>query len=223
MKPFAKIDDKVVTEITGPEFLIDRLWKQEFGHQVENRYRIVAYHLIYMLRKYGPVITHSVFVASVQDVCALVKPNDQGKPEKQRLGEETAAKLVKEAVALGLITKIDKAKGDGRVALYTMTQDQIEKLYRIRRGSKEAFEITEAQAANPDDLKCGLTDQNIGWWGNIITEKVMNTGGKYKETKALLDRWKHLAPAIAAATLGLMLYLAQMAEAVARTIDGTGY
>jgi hypothetical protein len=51
----------------------------------------------------------------------------------------------------------------------------------------------------------------------------MNTGGKYKETKALLDRWKHLAPAIAAATLGLMLYLAQMAEAVARTIDGTGY
>jgi hypothetical protein len=219
----AEITDQDVIELTGPEFLIDRLWKREFGQQVENRYRILAYHLIYMRRKYGPVITHSVFIASVQDVCALEKEKN-GIREKQRLGEESADNLVREAVRLGLITKIQKAKGDGRVTLYTMTNDQVAKLYRIRRGTEEAFEITEAQSANPDDSECGRNEENKEWCANIKTEKVMKHDGKYRETKTLLDRWRHLAPAIAAGgALGLMLYLAQMAEVVARTIDGTGY
>jgi hypothetical protein len=223
MHPFKPITDQDLIELTGLEFLIDRLWKREFGQQVENRYRVLPYHLIYMLRKYGPVMTHSVFIASVRDVCALEKLNNKGIREKQPLGEESAANLVDEAVSLGLITKIKKAKGDGRVALYTMTEDQVAKLYRIRRGTKAALEITEAQSANPDNPQCGRNEENEDWCANIKTEKVMKHDEKYHETKKILERWRHLSPAIVSAALGLMFYLAQMAEVVARTIDGTVY
>jgi hypothetical protein len=175
-----------------------------------------------MLRKYGPVMTHSVFIESVRDVCALEKLKN-GVREKQKLGEESADQLVQEAVRLRLITKIQQAKGDKRVALYSITEDQIAKLFRIRRGTKEALEITEAQAADPDNPECGRTEENKEWCANIKTEKVMKHDDKYQETKKLLEKWKHLAPAIAAAAFGLMLYFAKTAEVIARTIDGGGF
>src|SRR4051794_11670885 len=85
MRPFPEVTDRDVILLTGVEYLTDRLWKEQFGQEIEYRYRPIPFHLLYMLRKYGPVITHSVFVDSIQDVCGLAKRDALDALKKQRL------------------------------------------------------------------------------------------------------------------------------------------
>ena len=73
MQPFPQITDKDVIRLTGKEYLVDRIWMEEFGREIEYRYRAVPVQLIYLLRKYGPVIPQGFFVESIQETCGLIE------------------------------------------------------------------------------------------------------------------------------------------------------
>ena len=196
MSPFAEITSKDVILLTGPEFLIDRLWQKEFGEEVQNKYREVPFQLIYVLSKYGPVITHGFFLKNIQDACGEMKRNLKGELERERLGTDAANQLIGEAVRLRLITA-HKADGDHRVTLYRMTEEQMEKLYRIREGAYQSYGITARQAENPTNADCGRTDDNASWCANIYTHMVMRHDEVYHENIKQLKKWQHLLSVIA--------------------------
>ena len=127
MQPFPQITDKDVILLTGKEYLIDRIWMEEFGREIEYRYRAVPVQLIYLLRKYGPVIPQGFFVESIQETCGLVEEPENAKKtpeERKKLAEEAARKIIDETVALGLITRTKPAL-DQRYQLYRISGEQL--------------------------------------------------------------------------------------------------
>lgn len=142
--------------------------------------------------------------------------------EKERLSLEAANNLIDEAVRLGLITRVE-LEVDGRVTLYHMSEEQMEKLYRIREGASNVFAITAAQAKDPGNSECGRTNENKSWCANINTEMVLRHDELYEETKKRLDKWRHLLPAVALVLVGGAIYLATALEVLAATLNGGGY
>src|SRR5262249_39269559 len=131
---------------------------------------------------------------------------------------DSANNLIDETVALGLITRV-KPPGDKRVCLYLVSEEQLQKLHRIRNATSEICRITAAQAKNPNDAECGRTEENKNWCANIKTERLMKYDDLYHATKRRLDKWRHLLPTVLVFFLGAVL-LASAAEA---TINGGGY
>ncbi len=220
MEPFPDISAKVVIELTGTRFVIDSLWAAVFGREIETRYRDIPYHLIYLLNKCGRVIPHGFFVDEIREICGSTRqvPNSN-EFETVMLSEEAACRVIDEAVALGLIS-VNRPDADGRYQLYTITQVQLDKLYRIREGEADVYRITQAQSDDSENPAAGQTPENKEWCENIYTEKTKRRDQKYFERMRVLEKLKHLANVLiplAISTAMILVSLATLAEATIRS------
>jgi DNA-binding MarR family transcriptional regulator len=221
VKPFPEIAAKHVILLTGTQFLIDSLWAAQFGREIEYRYRAVPYHLIYLLHKYGPVIRHGWFVDEIRDICGSTRPiPNSNEFETVKLSEEAACRVIDETVALGLIT-VNRPRSDRRYQLYTMTEEQLNKLYGIREGEADVHRITLAQSEDPQNPAAGQTEQNKAWCENIYTVKVLRHDPTYHERRSALEKLKHLAsvliPFATVVAILVMMMFATLAEATIRS------
>jgi hypothetical protein len=216
MHPFPEITAADVIHFPGRQYIVDGLWSAEFGREIEYQYRVIPEHLIYLLYKYGPVIPHSFFLESIQEICAETKrAADSNELETQPLSKDRANQLIEEAVALGLITVVTP-KADRRFRLYKISALQLEKLRRIRVRERSVFDLLDRQAADPANPQAGRTDENARWYRNIIPALVQRHNDIYNKDKAMLDKLRYL---LSGFVIGATVYLSQIVDALA-TISG---
>jgi DNA-binding MarR family transcriptional regulator len=205
MKPFSTITDRDVILLAGPTEVIDGLWKTEFGGEIEYVYREIPLQLVYLLRKYGPVLPHWFLVESVQELYAEASG---------LLSEEKANQYIDDAVKLGLIT-VMTADRDRRYRLYGITAEQLAKFHRIKQGEAKAYALVAEQALDPENLNAGLTKENESWYRNKM-RKVMNHDQVYLRDKAKLDKLRYLlAGAVVFVLFTMVTFWPVLAEATA--------
>jgi hypothetical protein len=144
-------------------------------------YREIPLQLVYLLRKYGPVVPHWFLVESVQELYAEADG---------LLGEDKANQYIEDAVKLGLIM-VMKPERDRRYSLYGLTEEQMVKFHRIKEGEARAYALVAEQARDPENLNAGLTKDNESWYRNKM-RKVMNHDQVYLRDKAKLDKLRYL-------------------------------
>jgi DNA-binding MarR family transcriptional regulator len=221
MQAFPEIADEDVLLLTGEEYLVDLVWQAEYGRQIEYEYRAIPYQLVYLLRKYGPVIPHGFFVESIREVCGKTeqKPNSNLRISV-KLSKEAASALIDEAVGLGLITRLTPT-ADRRYQLYVLTEEQKQKLHRIRVGKAGASALAAVQAADPKNATAGLTEDNKAWYGNFMADMVMRQDAVYEKNKAELGKLNYLLASLLVFAMGASFVLFSLAEAAATIAGGT--
>jgi DNA-binding MarR family transcriptional regulator len=205
MKPLSNITNRDVILLAGPTEIIDGLWKAEFGREIEYVYREIPLQLVYLLRKYGPVIPHWFLVESVQELYAEASG---------LLSEEKANEYIDDAVRLGLILVMTPDR-DRRYRLYSVTDEQLAKFHRIKQGEAKAYALVAEQALDPENLNAGLTKENESWYRNKM-RKVMDHDKVYLRDKAKLDKLRYLlAGAVVFALFAMATLWPVLAEATA--------
>jgi DNA-binding MarR family transcriptional regulator len=218
MLPFPTITAQDVIKLGGPQYMIDNIWAEEFGTQIEYRYRVIPYQLIYLLHKYGPVIPHGFFLESVKEVCGLIKakpdsqrneiPGDSNSPradqEKEDLSTAGARQMIQETVELGLITEVI-APGDRRYRCYKVSEQQLKKFYRIREREAQVYAINDIQAANTQNPKAGKTEANASWYSNFM-DMVNRRDAVFLRDKKKLDALSYLLTTAVAVFWWIVMY-----------------
>jgi hypothetical protein len=201
MQPFATISEEDTLQLTGPAYLTDLIWRAYFGRAIEYRHRIIPTRLCYLLSKYGPVITHQFFVEDIQYSCAEYrdKPNSN-ETELVCLSAEKAGRLIDEAARLGLIIAY-RSPRDERYKLWRLTDEQKQKLYKIKEATAQIDEIIKAQLRDPTHPLAGRNESNQEWHGNVVTDRLHRKDETFVNDKAKLARLQYLITGI---FLGIM-------------------
>jgi DNA-binding MarR family transcriptional regulator len=205
---FAEITVEDVLLLDGPEYLLDKIWRAQFGKPIDHQYRIVPRQLLYLLNKYGRVVPHESFVESIQEVCAKYQQKpDSNEMIRVLLSPEAAGRLIEEAARLGLITALRPPR-DRRYKLWVLTPEQKRNLHKIAKAARLIDAVIDAQLSDPTNPRAGLTDENKEWHGNVITDMTMRKDEAYRKEKEKLDRLQYLLQLLFIVAVGASVFLA---------------
>ena len=73
MNPFETFTDEDITERLSVPMIIDAFWANEYGSEVPLITREVGCSLMYLVRKYGPMIPHDLLLQAVHEHTELSK------------------------------------------------------------------------------------------------------------------------------------------------------
>jgi hypothetical protein len=163
--PFDTFTDAEITARLSVPMIIDAFWENEYNVEVPPITREVGCALMFLVRKYGPVIPHDVLVRAVA--------------EHTEVSESTVLPFVKNAVSINMISAV-KPEQDGRLLLYGFLGDQKKKILRASNAPAYAASLAIEQARDPANTEFGKTPQNASYYRHIFTrinlrnEAIMN-------------------------------------------------
>jgi DNA-binding MarR family transcriptional regulator len=153
MNPFETFTDEDITERLSVPMIIDAFWANEYGSEVPLITREVGCSLMYLVRKYGPIIPHDLLLQAVH--------------EHTELSKSTVAPFIPNAVDMNMITVVTP-DADERQRLYGFVKSQKSKILRASKAPAYAAALAMEQAKNPTDTEHGKTAANAPYYRHIF-------------------------------------------------------
>jgi DNA-binding MarR family transcriptional regulator len=201
MTPFVTFSDSEITARLSIPMIMDAFWENEYGCEVPPVAREVGSTLMYLVRKFGTVIPHSLLLQAVA--------------EHTDLSESTIAPFIKRAEELGMVTVVIP-EADSRQRLYGFNDAQKKKILRATAAPAYASSLAMAQSKVPTNTECAKTPENASYYRHIFT-RINATNEAVLNKLATLRR--RIAWLIALA-IGAAILLQPWAEAFATWSGG---
>jgi hypothetical protein len=187
-------DEEITTRLSVP-MIIDAFWAHEYGREVSPITREVGRSLMYLVRKYGKVIPHSLLLAAVE--------------EHAEVSKSTIAPFIDYAVDADMISVVVPA-ADERQRLYGFSKNQRSKILRATNAAAYAAALGMEQAKDPTNVEHGKTAANTPYYRHIFN-RINNPNEAI--VKKLAKLRKRLAwTVVAALCLGAAVEVADVAQ-----------
>jgi DNA-binding MarR family transcriptional regulator len=205
MKPFENFTDEEITARLSIPMIVDAFWEKEYGGEVPPVTREVGRTLMYLVRKFGNLVPHSLLLEAVA--------------QHAELSKSTVAPFISGAEKLGMVTVVTP-EIDARQRLYGFTASQKAKILRATAAPAYAAALAMEQAKQPTNTEFGKTPQNESYYRHIFNrinarnEDVMNKLAK------LRHRLKWTIVLTIGTAIGIAVIMQPWAEAVASWSNG---
>jgi len=199
--PFEKFSDEEITPRLSVPMIVDAFWESEYNIEVSPVTREVGCALMYLVRKYGPVVPHDLLLQAVS--------------EHTELSKSTIGPFIKNAVSINMITAV-KPDEDTRHCLYGFVGDQKKKILRASNAPAYAASLALEQAKDPANTEFGKTPQNASYYRHIFTR----INSKNEAIMNKLEKLRRRIAWIIIVATGVALVLQPWAEAAASWSNG---
>jgi hypothetical protein len=205
MQPFETFADGEITARLSVPMIVDAFWEKEYGGEVPPVTREVGCALMYLVRKYGNLVPHSLLLETVA--------------QHTELSESTLGPFISGAEKLDMITVV-VPDADARQRLYGFTAVQKRKILRAAAAPAYAASLALKQAKQPTNTEFGKNSENASYYRHIFTrintpnEAIVNKLAKLRQRLA----WTIVAGIGVA--VGAAVALQPWAEALASWSNG---
>lgn len=205
MQPFENFTDSEITTCLSIPLIVDALWEKEYGCEVPPVTREVGCSLMYLVKKYGDLVPHSLLLMSVA--------------EHTELSESTVGPFIPTAEKLGMITVVIP-EADARQRLYGFTAVQKRKILRAAKAPAYAAALAMEQAKQPTNTEFGKTTDNASYYRHIFTRINTPNEAIVNKLAKLRQRLSWMIVTAIGIAIGTAVVLQPWAEAIASWSNG---